>query len=75
MKTTRCKFRCAEVRRNATNGGVTLEAIYDPNLNHTDHAFCEATPSGKLEMSLYPADRTEFFKPGAYYHIDISEAE
>jgi hypothetical protein len=71
---TRCKFRCTEVKRTPNNGYVTLEALYCPSLNNEDSAFCTHTPSGKLEMSLYPVDRADFFMPGKAYYLDISEA-
>lgn len=73
MQTTRCKFVCSEVRRTATNGFVTLEARYDERLNNDDHAFSVATPNGKLEMSLYPVAKADFFTPGKAYYLDIVE--
>lgn len=70
---TRCKFQCADIRRTSTNGYVTLNAVYDPALNNEDSAFQKATPSGKLEMSLYPVEKADFFTPGKYYYLDITE--
>lgn len=72
---TRCKFRCDEVSRNTTNGKVTLNAVHCNDLNNENSAFCTATPSGKLEMSLYPVGKADFFTPGKYYYLDISEVE
>ena len=68
---TRCKFRCESVNRNSTNGTVTLLAVHSSDLNTEDHAFCTATPSGKLEMNLFPVAKADYFTPGKFYYLDI----
>jgi len=75
MNTTRCKFRCDELKVTASNGYVTLNAVHDSTVNKEDHAFNTATPGGKLEMLLYPDSKADFFTPGKYYYLDIQEVQ
>lgn len=59
--------------KTSANATVTLTAEYDSKLNNKDSAFMEATPNGKLEMSLYPVSKSDFFTPGKSYYLDIQE--
>lgn len=73
--TTRCKFRCDSIERNVTNGKAKLSPVYSSDINTEDHKYCNATPGGKLELNLYPAEKSDFFTPGKFYFIDITEAD
>jgi len=73
--TTRCKFRCDSVERNTTNGRAKLTPIHDAAVNTEDHKYCTATPGGSLELNLYPVAKADFFTPGKFYFIDITEAD
>ena len=72
---TRAKFVVAEVKKTVSNAYVTLEARYDPEINKEDHLFMTATPGGKLEMSIYPVSKGDFFKPGEAYYLDFTKVE
>ena len=52
---------------------VTLEARYDSKLPE-DQRFAEATPNGKIEMTVTVPAVIETFKPGRVFYVDFTEA-
>jgi len=76
MKTnTRCKFKCESIHSTQHNATVVLQAVHDSGINKEDHAFFTATPNGTFSMTVCPADRADYFTPGKFYYLDISEVE
>ena len=51
---------------------VHLQPIYDPA--GINKAWCDATPSGQLELMITNPDAYKQFVGGALYYVDISPA-
>jgi len=73
MKTTRCKFKCHSVTDFGYGQEVTLHAEYDASLPE-DVAFSTATPNAKFSAMINNPAVAGFFKPGAFYYVDITPA-
>jgi hypothetical protein len=58
---------------NINYAKVILEARYDSQLPE-DQRFAEATPTGKLEMTVTVPAVIEAFKPGKIFYLDFNEA-
>ena len=68
----RGKFRVDEVTRRAWNpqaAEVTLSAVYTGNAE--DNTFAEATPSGKISMTITNIDAVDKLPIGAYFYVDF----
>jgi hypothetical protein len=52
---------------------VVLDARYDSSLPE-DQRFAEATPNGKIEMSVTVPSVIEAFQPGKVFYVDFTEA-
>lgn len=77
--TTRCKFQCQTVENGVTQAKVVLTAMYpnaDDDYKHSaeDHAFFNATPSGRVELVIQNARGAELFQPGDFYYLDFTKA-
>lgn len=69
------KFKCSSVEEFA--GGykeAKLQAVYGNGGGNED--FAEATPSGDVSITISPGRlASDFFKPGAEYYLDFTQAE
>lgn len=73
--TTRCKFRCyAVTQHDGGNRSVVLHPVYSSDPNSENKAFWEASPNGKLELTITNPAAADVFEPGAEYYLDISKA-
>lgn len=77
MKTTRAKFQCESVTNRDNYGKryqtVILNAVCsDGDKQSEDNQFAEATPSGRIEMSISNQDAIDLIKPGRKYYIDFT---
>ncbi len=76
---TRCKFSCYSVKHQIYGGKtVSVEAglgpVYSADLTSENRKFWEATPSGKLELTINNPAAFECFEAGKEYYIDITPA-
>lgn len=70
MRKIRAKFEVISVE----NGTVTMEPRYDETIPE-DQRFNEATPWGKLEMSINNPLALEQLKPGRAFYLDLVPVE
>lgn len=50
--------------------------VYSPDLNHENHKFWEATPSGIIELgSILNKEASDQFHIGKEYYIDFTQAD
>lgn len=71
----RAKFSCNRVTE-FTGGykSVEFNAVHSTTGENKD--FAEATPSGKLELSISPGrPAADAFKPGKEYYLDITPVD
>jgi len=70
----RAKFNCYSVMR-ITGGGEqsVLQAVTDDGTPENE-SFWNATPSGRLEISITNPAAQGFFSPGTAYYLDFTEA-
>ena len=52
---------------------VVFDARYDSKLPE-DQRFAEATPNGKIEMTVTVPSVIEVFQPGKVFYVDFTEA-
>jgi hypothetical protein len=72
MATARCKFQVQEVTHFGYGGRrVKLSTAYDEKLSKEDAAFCKATPSGEMTVTIDNPNVFDTFKPGAYVYVDV----
>jgi len=70
----RAKFLCIRVTNDMYgNEGVELQPVYGDG--KANDQWSEATPSGKLEMTISVKGAQGKFEPSKEYFLDISEAE
>jgi hypothetical protein len=78
--TTRCKFRCDTIISRAHSyTEIELSAVMpneEDGFVHSkeDHAFWNATPTGKLTLGIQNPYGAELFQAGESYYLDISKA-
>ena len=86
-KSMRAKFECIAVTNYGYQTGgknetgpiikktqsVALQAVYSSGTNKEDNQFAEATPTGKLEMSISNEAALDYFVPGKKYYLDFAE--
>lgn len=66
----RCKFRLTEVNGDR----YVFTTVYDPSIPE-DRRFCEATPSGRIEMLINNPVAQQFFEQGQDYYFDATTTE
>lgn len=66
MRKIRAKFEVISIE----HGTVVMEPRYDETVPE-DQRFCEATPWGKLEMSISNPLALEQLKPGLAFYLDL----
>jgi hypothetical protein len=82
MQQTRCKFYVSAVHRNGSPGYPSdtatfhFNAVHSSDVNNENNRFWQATPSGKLEITISGScgdldGALELFKPGSYHYLDI----
>lgn len=78
---TRAKFRLDEITIGAAGKPTkfVFTAVYpQPELDgykhDEDHAFWNATPYGRLEISIQNAHAAELFTAGESYYLDFTPA-
>lgn len=72
----RCKFTVTDVTLHAYGGRtVKLETAYDQPLSQEDRAFSNATPTGKMEVSIQNERVFDVFKPGQKVYVDVTPIE
>ena len=71
----RAKFTVSYIEHQENTAGfyrkVILEPRYDSSIPE-DRRFCEATPSGRLEMTINNPAALEQFKPGKQFYVDFT---
>lgn len=71
----RAKFKVDFITDYGTFKKVELSAVYSQNRAKEDNQFSNATPSGKMEMTITNPDANNFLKPGVKYILTFEEAE
>lgn len=74
--TVRAKFNCGAIVPNGSTSTVHLYAVYSSDPASENKAFCDATPSGVLSLSIQndkPA--LAAFEPGKNYFLDFTPAD
>ncbi len=74
--TVRAKFVCSSVTRFAYPGQVqvVLSPVMDSKTPE-NKSFWDATPNGKLDMTITNPAAGEQFEPGKSYYLDFTPAE
>jgi hypothetical protein len=74
IMTVRAKFTVAEIHRFHTYpqaARVVMQPIYDTSIPE-DQRFCEATPTGSLEMVVNNPAAIEQLQLGASFYLDFT---
>lgn len=69
----RAKFRCSSVTDYEQAGEYAVLVAVADDGDPENRAFWQATPYGKLEISISNPAVRGFFKPGAAYYFDVAE--
>lgn len=72
----RAKFTVITITRHHLFQGVqvTLTPVFDPGESSENRQFWQATPAGKIELSISNPESAEVFELGESYYIDFSKA-
>jgi hypothetical protein len=75
-QSVRAKFVCSQVTRFAHPGNiqVILAPVMDSSTPE-NRAFWDATPNGRLEMTITNVAARDHFVPGKAYYLDFTPAE
>lgn len=70
----RAKFRCMEVTDRKWDDQETVKflAVHGNGDNEENKQFWEASPSGKMELTIKNPDSWGLFKSGSYYYLDFT---
>ncbi len=71
----RAKFKVSSVEKFAESIGekVTMYPVYSPEGENKD--FWDATPNGKLEMTINNTNAQGRFQPGQEYYLDFTPSQ
>lgn len=69
------RFSCHEVRKYSGHEVVTLQPVYSPDKSSPNYSWSQATPSGKLEMTITNKDAFGAFKPGQEFDLLFTPRE
>lgn len=81
MATVRAKFAVTQVSRSLYQGGkmvaktVHMTPVYSTDPEHENKKFWDATPNGKLEMTVANEDVLGVFDVGREFYIDFTPAD
>jgi hypothetical protein len=70
----RGKFYVESITKYKDNYASVVMQARSENTIPEDQKYAEATPSGKLEMTITVPAVIEFFVPGKVVYVDIEEA-
>jgi hypothetical protein len=71
---TRCKFQVEKVTKYSGDfEQITLNAVYGGSAENV--SFAQATPTGKLEITVNNPAVVGQITPGQYYYLDLIPAE
>lgn len=79
--TVRAKFRVDSVNRLSWERGktnaavVVMSPVYSNDPNSENKAFWEATPNGKIEMTINNLAAFDQFQPGDSFYVDFTKAD
>lgn len=70
----RAKFNVSNVKNESWGEEVELHAVYSNENNTEDNQFSQATPNGRLTMTISNPAAKGFLQPGKSYYLDFTEA-
>ncbi len=73
MTKTRCKVEC--ISKNEDSKTVIFEPVYDEDPESENGKFFEATPGGKIELSILNQAAFDNFESGKEYYVDLTLVE
>ncbi len=73
--TVRAKFFVATINHHHVTQGVFATVTMSPVYGEANKPWSQATPQGKIEMSITNPDAVDQFELGKSYFVDFSPAE
>lgn len=70
--TVTARFLCHHVDRWSNRAEVYLNPVYSSDKSTPNHSWSEATPNGKLEMTITNMAAVDKFVPGIEYDITFT---
>jgi len=73
----RCKFRLTEIHTNCFNSEqktFIFYPCYDPSIEE-DRRFYNATPTGRLDITVNNPVVLNEWKLGSFYYFDVNEVK
>jgi hypothetical protein len=70
----RAKFNVQSVKQENWGEEVVLSAVYSNESNTEDNQFSQATPNGRLTMTISNPGAKGFLELGESYYLDFSKA-
>ena len=72
----RAKFKVWSITDYGVQGGkaINMQPVYSQDPEHENKAFWEATPTGKIEMTI-KTDAAAQFEVGKEYYVTFEAAE
>ncbi len=76
MSNVRAKFRVTAKSDPYPDGaiGIEMQPVCSSNPQHENKRFWEATPAGKIEMSISNRPAADVFELGEEYYVDFTKA-
>lgn len=71
----RAKFQVNTVTRFANYSGIKVEMSPVVGMEGENKEFWDATPNGRLEMTITNPSAASFLEVGKEYYLDFSKAE
>lgn len=74
MDKVRAKFRVTALTKTDYGTVIEMAPVYSEDPKHENKLFWDATPSGRLEMTIRNETAAEVFVKNAEYYLDFTQA-
>lgn len=75
MTTVRARMKCTEVKKTEWATQVALQPFHSTDPDDPNKSYSEATPCGKVELTITNKAAADAFEVGKFYRIDFTPAE
>jgi hypothetical protein len=65
------RMKCSEVRRTDHAEYVTMNAVYSPDHTDPNYSWSQATPSGKIELTVSNKKLWGTINPGDVFQMEF----
>lgn len=69
------RFKISEIKLTEYSANITMSPVYSSDKSDPNYSWSQATPCGKIEMTVTNKEASKQFEIGKTYHITFSPLE